>query len=82
MKKIEYEITKHEAETFDQLTYFCSEAGKCKLEQITLSQMNILNNLLNERGKQGWEMIQLFFGKDGIIVFWKREIRRGSSSTK
>lgn len=76
MKKYEYEITKHEAETFNKLTYFCSEAGKCKLEKVSLSQMSILTNLLNERGRAGWEMIQTNFGKDGIIVFWKRELAK------
>ncbi len=74
MKKFEYEITKHEAETFSKLIYFCSEAGKCKLDKVSLSQVSILNNLLNERGKSGWELVQVNFGKDGIIIFWKREI--------
>ena len=76
MKKFEYEITKHEAKTFDQLVYFCSETGECKLDKVSLSQINTLNNLLNERGKQGWELIQVSFGKDGIIAFWKHELRK------
>jgi hypothetical protein len=31
-------------------------------------------SLLNERDEQGWELIQLLFGNDGIVAFWKKEI--------
>ena len=73
MKKYEYEITKHKAESYSQLIYFCSDTGDCKIDEVSLSQIGILNNLLNERGKQGWELVQISFGKDGMIVFWKKE---------
>jgi hypothetical protein len=29
---------------------------------------------MSERGLQGWELIQLVFGKDGEAAFWKRKI--------
>jgi len=74
MKQFEYEITKHAAETFAQLVYFCSEAGECNLEQIPADQTRILEDMLNERGSQGWDLIQVSFGKDGIMAFWKREL--------
>jgi hypothetical protein len=35
-------------------------------------QPSILKSVLNERGEQGWELVQLSFGKDGIMAFWKR----------
>jgi hypothetical protein len=34
----------------------------------------VLVKLLNQRGDEGWELIEMFFGKDGIVVFWKRAI--------
>ena len=75
MKKFEYEITKHEAQTFNDIIYFCSESGKCRIEKVSLNQINVLNNMLNTRGEDGWELIQINFGKDGILVFWKRELK-------
>ncbi len=76
MKKFEYEITKHDAYTFDKVTYFCSDEGECKIDDVSLSQINILTNLLNERGKGGWEMVQANFKNNGVMIFWKREAKK------
>ena len=78
MKKYKYEITQHPADSFDKVAYFCSEAGECGLEQVPVDQKEILTDILNERGSQGWELIEVYFGKDGIMVFWKRELIEGS----
>ncbi|MEW6614942.1 MAG: DUF4177 domain-containing protein [Thermodesulfobacteriota bacterium] len=75
MERFEYKITKHPAGTFRELVYFCSESGKCTLEQVPSDQTEILNNILNEQGRQGWELIQLSFGKDGIMAFWKQKLK-------
>jgi hypothetical protein len=74
MAGFEYDITKHPAETFNQLVYFCSESGECKLQELPSGQLGALKDVLNDRGAQGWELIQLSFGKDGIVAFWKRPI--------
>jgi len=73
MKKFTYEITKYPAEKFNQLVFFCSETGECSVDQVPGDQAKHLESLLNERGEQGWELIQVFFGKDGIMAFWKRK---------
>lgn len=75
MERFEYEISKHPADTFKQLVYFCSEAGECRLEQIPGDQTGILANILNERGDRGWELVEIYFGKDGLMAIWKRRIR-------
>jgi hypothetical protein len=74
MKRFEYEVTKHPAETFTRLAYFCSENGECKYDQLPDDQLNVLTDLLNERGSLGWELVQVFFGKDGLVAFWKKSI--------
>lgn len=75
MERFEYEISRHTADTFNQLVYFCSEAGECRLEQVPGDQTKILADILNERGGQGWELVEVYFGKDGVMAFWKRRIR-------
>jgi len=70
----EYEISTHPANAFREVIYFCAEDGQCSLEQVPSKQVNMLENILNERGQKGWELIQVAFGKDGILVFWKRMI--------
>jgi hypothetical protein len=74
MKGFEYEITKHPAEAFKQIIYFCTETGQCSLDEVPGDQTKILANMLNEKGEQGWELVQIFFGKEGLMAFWKRKI--------
>jgi hypothetical protein len=74
MKRFQYEITRHPSSEFKQLVYFCTDQGECSLEQVPYNQTDVLKGLLNDRGEQGWELIQLFFGKDGIVAFWKKDI--------
>lgn len=68
----EYDITRHSADTFTHLVYFCTQKGECSLKDLPVDQFDVLQNILNDRGSQGWELVQLLFGKDGIVAFWKR----------
>jgi hypothetical protein len=75
MKKFEYEVTKHPAEQFEKVVYFCSAEGECNYDSLPSDQMGTLERILNEKGSQGWELVQIFFGKDGLLAFWKRKIK-------
>lgn len=72
MTRFEYEITKHPADKFTQLVYFCTDTGECNIDQLPSDQMKIMGEILNERGSQGWELVHIFFGEDGVVIFWKR----------
>jgi hypothetical protein len=74
MKHYEYDITLHAGDSFKQLVYFCTETAECTLEQVPGKQPQMLVDLLNERGKQGWELVQVSFGRDGVMAFWKRKV--------
>ncbi len=75
MKRFEYEITRHTANTFDKVIYFCSETGQCSIEEVSKDETRTLADLLNNRGRDGWELVQVSFGKDGLIAFWKRGVK-------
>jgi hypothetical protein len=75
MKRFEYEITKHSADTFNKVIYFCSEAGDCGLDEVSQDETRTLTSILNKRGQEGWELIQVSFGKDGLMAFWKRRVK-------
>ena len=74
MKQFQYDITTYPAEKFTQMVYFCSDQGECRLDQLPSSQMDAFKKILNERGREGWSLVQLFFGADGALVIWRREI--------
>ena len=80
MKQFEYEITSHPADVFKDVIYFCSEQGECSLETIPSDQIKKMERILNGRGREGWEIVQLSFGKNGILAFWKRLI--GTTHTR
>ena len=71
MELFEYEITTHTFVNLKEVAIACSAEGECK---IPCDQNVLLTNLLNERGLQGWELVQLFINKTGATVFWKRKI--------
>ena len=75
MKRFEYEITQHAANTFKQLVYFCSETGECSIDEVPGDQIRMLVDILNGQGREGWELVQVSFGKDGVLAFWKRKIK-------
>ena len=73
MKTFAYRITRHPADTFNELVYYCTEGGECALDQIPHNQIETLQKILNDEGATGWELIQVSFGRHGILAFWKKE---------
>lgn len=74
MNSFEYRVTLHPADAFREMILFCSQEGSCNAEVVTSEQIRKMESLLNEGGLQGWELVQASFGKEGLLVFWKREI--------
>jgi hypothetical protein len=73
VEKYEYEVTTYPAEMFHQLVFYCSEHGACGINEVPSKDTQALQNVLNRRGDDGWELIQLSFGKDGVVSVWKRK---------
>jgi hypothetical protein len=74
MNSFEYRVTFHPADAFREMILFCSQEGSCNADMVPSEQMRKMESLLNEGGLQGWELVQASFGKEGVLVFWKREI--------
>ena len=75
MKQYKYKITKHPAESFNELVYFCTETGECTLDKIPHDQTETLQDILNAEGSTGWELVQVAFGRKGVMAFWKKDLR-------
>jgi hypothetical protein len=74
MSFFEYQITKHSVQEFSKIKYFCTSEGECSIDDLPEDQVEIFVGFLNKRGAEGWELIEIFFGKDGIVAFWKRAV--------
>jgi len=68
----EYRITKHPSGEIGSIIYFCTEKGECGYDQVPANQLKKLEDILNREGKAGWELIQISFGEDGAVAFWKK----------
>lgn len=75
MRRFEYNITKHPAELFADVVYYCTETGECTLDKIPHEQTKVLQDILNHEGEKGWELVQLSFGSTGILAFWRKELK-------
>jgi hypothetical protein len=73
MKRFEYDISSLPSDRFQKTAVFCSPDGACSLEQVPGDELRILADILQDRGADGWELVQLFFGEKGLLAFWKRE---------
>jgi len=74
MNRFEYQITSYPADAFQKVVYFCSEKGVCGPEDLPAEEPQALVDILNEKGLEGWELIQLMFGNEGLLACWKRRL--------
>jgi hypothetical protein len=74
MDQFEYEFTTHGAEGVRKLVFFCSADADCGVEEVPSLERQALTQVFNDRGSKGWELVQLMFGKDGVIACWKRKL--------
>lgn len=73
MKRFEYDISLHPFEEFSKVAYYCTEKGECSIGDLPDNQVKALGGVLRARGDEGWELVQMIFGRDGAVAFWKRE---------
>lgn len=75
MPFFEYRITLYPIEQFKEFAFFCSEDGHCSLGEIPGDQVEKLMDILNEMGRNGWELVQIISRPSGIVALWKRSIK-------
>jgi hypothetical protein len=80
MNFFEYRVTLHPVEAFKHIILFCSREGSCNAEAVPSEQISKMESLLNEGGQEGWELVQASFAKDGVLIFWKRQINSSQNS--
>ena len=53
-------------------TIFCDDQGACYFDAGPNPFTRAIEQLLNQVGEQGWELVQVAFRPDQMIGFWKR----------
>ena len=60
----------------NSIVYACRPDGACEIHKVGIEQLDNLSGILNEMGNEGWELVELFFHRSGIMTFWKRKRKR------
>jgi hypothetical protein len=81
MKKWEYDISFHSIEELNipetefppEQVVACDMEGHCFFNDVMKPSLDVFRKLLNERGSEGWELVQTGYHKGSLVCFWKRE---------
>ncbi|MFW6082600.1 MAG: hypothetical protein ACOC8C_00955 [Chloroflexota bacterium] len=82
MSTWDYKVTVHEAEEIQQHlseavehippSIFCDDAGTCYFDEGPNPLTRAIEEILNEMGSRGWELVHVAFKPDQMICFWKQ----------
>jgi len=51
---------------------FCDTQGRCFFDEAPDPYEMTIKDILNARGRDGWELVQITFREREFICFWKR----------
>lgn len=51
----------------------CDDKGHCLVHDLPEKNLELLEKVLNEEGKEGWEMIQCHYHAGDLFCLWKKE---------
>ncbi|NIN68815.1 MAG: hypothetical protein GTO63_29835, partial [Anaerolineae bacterium] len=88
MERWEYDITTHAAsevlEAREQLGHppdpqalevvYCDTEGVCFFDEAPNPYVEAIIHILNEKGKEGWKLVQVTFRQADFIGIWRREL--------
>jgi len=88
MDRWEYQITTHSAgevlsvraelghapDAAGPTVVYCDTEGQCFLDQAPNPYVEAIVHILNEKGQQGWDLVQITFRETDFICIWRREL--------
>ncbi len=80
MANWEYKVTSHIIEELKQCedlpdkrkVFSCNESGSCMVNDVCTMGTSALESVLNEKGKDGWELIVTNYHHGELLCIWKR----------
>jgi hypothetical protein len=58
----------------DRPIMFCTEKGACFFDNIPNANIQIILDILNGKGAEGWQLVDVSFRAAEMVCFWKREV--------
>jgi len=54
---------------------FCEAEGRCFFDDAPNPYLAAMTGVLNERGREGWILVQTILRQQDMICFWRRQLR-------
>jgi hypothetical protein len=64
----------HQAGPFAPSLMYCDKEGTCFFDQMPNRYVNVIVDILNGRGREGWELVNVAFRERQMICVWKRPL--------
>lgn len=84
MKKWEYDISFHSFEDLGiseeevdfpaEQVIACDPEGHCYFSDVMRLYIDKFMTMLNDRGSEGWELLQLEYHRGSVVCFWKHAV--------
>ena len=52
----------------------CDTDGHCYFNDVMKSYIDVFKAAFNDKGAEGWELLQLEYHRGSLVCFWKREV--------
>jgi len=80
MANWEYKVTSHiieelkkcEEQSEKRAVFSCNESGSCMVNDVCTMGTSALESVLNENGKEGWELIETNYHHGELLCIWKK----------
>jgi hypothetical protein len=87
MTKWEYDITSYSIEQVlalrrelgqaaddERPVMFCTDEGACFFDNMPNPNIRAIQQILNGKGAEGWQLVSVSFRTEEMVCFWKREV--------
>jgi len=56
---------------------YCDSDAECFFDHTPNPQVQAMVDILNHRGREGWELVQVIPRQEDMICFWRRPVGEG-----
>ena len=64
----------HPADPAAPSIVYCDTEGECFFDEAPNPYVEAIVHILNEKGKEGWELVQVAFREADFICIWRRAL--------
>jgi hypothetical protein len=79
MAQWSYKTSRHslaEMSEESERVFACDDKGRCLVHDLQEEKMGALEDILNEEGRKGWELVQCHYHGAELFCLWKKEEER------